>query len=406
MADSVQAAIRRARQSAARRARGPARPARSSAQRPIGDQHVSARGRIGRHRHFSRATAARPAPVVPGRGPRSDDGRRRARAAQTSPHVSAVNPTMPPKPDLRAAWVSFASAVTGVAQAGLRTAGIAGYLGPTQSNAEPDPRLQRVPAGSVLIHRTGHLVLRSVDVLAGRPTLMGGSSKYSVMDPVTKASAGNFDALVSTGSPFNVRSKYVELLVTANDGTTSALEAGQLPPVGSLISSFHLIRRSSGWSYSPCPHSRVTRRVVAFALLTRSATSGSVQVQRGNGIADHTVDNRPVRPGSRLQHRAPSPVQPPHWIHRRTTQPFQAEVRGLRPVRQHRGEFRVPHPTTDGGGRSIPKPHPQYFVRSPANCLGLLAAGVVLPVGSVFQRHVLPRHGCRVARPLRCLALR
>ena len=121
-----------ARRSAARR------PARPGTPRPVvgaaphrGPARLR-RGRIGRHRHFSQGDCGAP----PGR-PRSwatlsDDGRRRARRRRRRTHRRSTRrdaaETGPP-----GGVVSFASAVTGVAQAGLRTAGIAGYLGPTQS---------------------------------------------------------------------------------------------------------------------------------------------------------------------------------------------------------------------------------------------------------------------------------
>lgn len=128
---------------------------------------------------------------------------------------------------------------------------------------------------------------------------MQGQQQYSIVDPVTKVRAGTFDALVSTGSPFTIRSKYVELLVTANDGANVGTEAGQVPPVGSLVSRFDLLG-GFGWSYSATPPTPASPGgVVAFALLT---PFGNIPIpfkfNAATGIADHTVDNRPVRLGN------------------------------------------------------------------------------------------------------------
>lgn len=368
-------------------ARGPARPARSSAQRPIGDQHASAAAASVATDTSARATAARPprsSPVV-GHAPAMGAD---ARAAQTSPHESAVNPdAMPPKPDLRAAWVSFASAVTGVAQAGLRTAGIAGYLGPTQSTLNQTLDLngyQLVPSSTERVTS----FYGQWTYWPGGPTLMQGQQQYSVVDPVTKASAGNFDALVSTGSPFNVRSKYVELLVTANDGTDVGAGAGQLPPVGSLISSFHLIG-GFGWSYSAMPPTPASPGgVVAFALLT---PFGKIPIpfkfNAANGIADHTVDNRPVRLGNGY---SIAPASPAGEIITGTSGflPYYTTVQGREvfevrdPSGNTVGSFEgVLTPTTDVAGVYTQA----ILVTAVTGGTAGTTAGDVPPVGSVFN---------------------
>lgn len=285
-------------------ARGPARPARSSVRLPRTDPKIAspASSVSGAESDSTANTLARAAQ----RPQRAASVTRRApvRAAETlttltTPATSAVNPdAMPPQPDLRAAWVSFASAVTGVAQAALHTGGIAGYLGPTQSTLNQTLDLngyQLVPSSTERITS----FYGQWTYWPGGPTLMQGQQQYSVVDPDTKTSAGTFDALVSTGSPFNIRSKYVELLVTANDGTNVGTEAGQVPPVGSLISRFDLLG-GFGWSYSATPPTPPSPGgVVAFALLT---PFGNIPIpfkfNAAEGIADHTVDNRPVRLGN------------------------------------------------------------------------------------------------------------
>lgn len=205
---------------------------------------------------------------------------------------------MPPKPDLQSIWVSLASAVVGLAQSGIRTGGIASYLGPTHTTLNQTVDFN----GYELVPTSTERVTSFYGQWSywpGGPTLMQGQQQYSVVDPVTKAGLGTFDALVSTGSPFNIRSRYVELLVTGNDGTNVGAAAGQTPPVGSLISRFELIG-GFGWSYSATPpEPTAPGGVVAFALLT---PFGNIPIpfkfNAANGIADHTVDNRPVRLGN------------------------------------------------------------------------------------------------------------
>lgn len=124
--------------------------------------------------------------------------------------------------------------------------------------------------------------------LPGAPSLVQGRQQFDVVDPETNEPAGSFDALVSRGDGYN----YMTLLVTANDGTNVGTEAGQTPPVGSLISKFKL--GPIGWTYSAMPSE--TGDVVSFKL---STPFGDIPLpltfDAAAGIADHTFDNRPVR---------------------------------------------------------------------------------------------------------------
>ena len=213
---------------------------------------------------------------------------------------AAVNPdAMPPKVSPQEIWVTVASSLVGLAQSGFRAVSIAGYLGHTVSTLNQP----LVVNGYNLVPSSTELVTSSYGQWTywpGGPTLVQGQQQYSVVDPATKQSVGTFDALVSTGSPFNVRSKYVELLVTANDGTNVGSGAGQIPPVGSLISTFDLIG-GFGWSYSAFPTSSPTsaKAAVTFKLTT---PFGDIPIpftfDASKGIADHTVDNRPVNLGN------------------------------------------------------------------------------------------------------------
>ena len=124
--------------------------------------------------------------------------------------------------------------------------------------------------------------------LPGAPSLVQGTQHFDIVDPRTKDTVGDFDALVSRGNGYN----YTSLLVTANDGTGVGTAAGQVPPVGSLIATFRF--GPVGWSYTDKPSP--SGNVISLALVTpfgniplRSTFDGA------KGIADHTVDDRPIR---------------------------------------------------------------------------------------------------------------
>jgi hypothetical protein len=124
--------------------------------------------------------------------------------------------------------------------------------------------------------------------LPGAPSLVQGQQHFDIVDPRTEASVGDFDALVGRGNGYN----YTSLLVTANGGGNVGTGAGEVPPVGSLITQFKI--GPVGWAYSSMP--TADGDVLSFALLTpfgniplRTTFDGSA------GIADHTFDDRPVR---------------------------------------------------------------------------------------------------------------
>lgn len=204
------------------------------------------------------------------------------------PNPDAMRPRVSPEE----VWVTVASSALGVAQSAFREFSIANYVGPTRSTLNQT----LVVNGSKLVPDSTELVTSAYGQWTywpGGPTLVQGRQKYSVVDPVTSQSAGSFDALVSTGSPLNARSSYVELLVTATDGTDVGTGAGQIPPVGSLISRFNLFA-GFGWSYSAMPSAG--KAAIQFKLDT---PFGDIPIPLGfdasKGLADRTVDNRPVR---------------------------------------------------------------------------------------------------------------
>ncbi len=130
----------------------------------------------------------------------------------------------------------------------------------------------------------------------GGLNMVQGQQRYDVVDPVTEQTAGSFGALVSTGTPFGL-GEYVELIVTSADGDVGTA-AGQVPPVGSVIAGMKLIGRF-GWSYSATPSP--SGDVISAALTT---PFGDIPIRfferfdAALGIADRTVDNRPVDLGN------------------------------------------------------------------------------------------------------------
>lgn len=223
-----------------------------------------------------------------------------ASAMLTSPSAmltSSVNPdAMRPRFAPNEIWVAVGSALLGLTQSGFRELSIAGYLGPTESTLN-----------QTLVVNGYNFVPNSTEIVTaaygqwtfwpGGPTLIQGQQQYSVVDPATNQSVGTFDALVSTGSPLNVRSKYVELVVTANDGINVGTGAGQIPPVGSVIGNFDLLA-GFGWSYSAMPAEPET--VVTFKFVTPfgDIPRPSFTFDASKGVADRTVDNQPVNLGN------------------------------------------------------------------------------------------------------------
>ena len=217
-------------------------------------------------------------------------------AALSIAPTSTVNPAaLPPKLALQEIWIAVGSSLANIAVTAFRALSTAVYLGPTASTLN-----------QTLVVNGYNLVPSSTEVVTsfygpsafwpGGPTLIQGQQQYSVVDPSTQQSLGTFDALVSTGSQFNIRGKYVELLVTANDGVNVGTGPGQVPPVGSLIATFDFLA-GFGWSYSAMP--TASKTVITFKLLSPFF---DIPIPFGfdasKGIADHTVDNRPVNLGN------------------------------------------------------------------------------------------------------------
>jgi hypothetical protein len=121
-----------------------------------------------------------------------------------------------------------------------------------------------------------------------------GKQDFSLVDPNTQQTVGNFSALVQQGDPTSLGTKYVELLVTANDGQNVGVDPGQIPPVGSIISSWTALG-IFGWKYSSMPTSPTTNKV-SFKAVT---PFGDIPVpffryDAAKGVANNTFDNKPI----------------------------------------------------------------------------------------------------------------
>ncbi|MFM9034428.1 MAG: hypothetical protein ACKOQ4_09090 [Mycobacterium sp.] len=134
----------------------------------------------------------------------------------------------------------------------------------------------------------------------GGLSMVQGEQQFALVDPVSGSQVGNFDALVTKGIGYN----YVQILVKPGDATNTGTGAGQLPPAGSLISAVDFGR--FGWSYTALP--TASGNQIAFALRTPLGEFPvPLAFDAAAGIADRTVDNRPVdlANGYRI-----APVQP------------------------------------------------------------------------------------------------
>lgn len=130
----------------------------------------------------------------------------------------------------------------------------------------------------------------------GLPNMLQGAQSFSLVDPNTKEALGAFDALVTSGDPTSIGARYVQMLVTANDGVNVGTAAGQTPPVGSLISQFSW-GPLFGLSYSAMPTPSGDKVSVKLKTLFGEIPL-PLTYDAAKGIVDHTFDNRPVGLGN------------------------------------------------------------------------------------------------------------
>lgn len=245
------------------------------------------------------------ASALPVETPKVDLSQRRSRAAapaasRVGPRTAALssvsNPAALPPKLSPLVTVGFAtSTLLGVVPSLLQQTAIAVHLGPTRSPFNQTVDLN----GTDLVPASTELVTSFYGAWTYAPgglNIFQGQQDYNVVDPVTGLTSGNFTALVSSGKPLGL-SRYAELLVTSSEGNVGT-GAGQTPPAGSVIANLRIIGKF-GWNYSAMPSP--SGDVVSFKLTT---PFGDIRIRRlerfdgAEGIADHTVDDRPVDLGN------------------------------------------------------------------------------------------------------------
>lgn len=127
--------------------------------------------------------------------------------------------------------------------------------------------------------------------MPGAPGFIQGRQTFAVVDPKTGDQVGAFDALVSRGNGIG----YTQLLVTSSEGANGDTVDGPVPPAGSLISNlqFGLIGLSHSALPTPFGNTQSLHITTPF---------GDIPVpfpfDNARGVADKTVDNRPMQLGN------------------------------------------------------------------------------------------------------------
>jgi len=119
-----------------------------------------------------------------------------------------------------------------------------------------------------------------------------GHQEFDLVDPVTGEPVGTFDALVSKNETDTFGGSYLNLLVTENLSGTPGTGAGDIPPVGSVMATYNIFGFGIHYSTMPSPSGAVVS-------LDVTTPFGDFSVpytwDASAGIADHTVDNRPIQ---------------------------------------------------------------------------------------------------------------
>ena len=124
--------------------------------------------------------------------------------------------------------------------------------------------------------------------LPGAPSMVQGTQQFDVVDPETAQKLGSFNALVSRGTGID----YTSLLVTSSDGGNGS---AKVPPVGALMSNFQIGRIGLQYSDIPAP----SGNIVSFTITTPSGNIVlPLKFDAAKGIADRTIDNRPMGLGN------------------------------------------------------------------------------------------------------------
>lgn len=127
--------------------------------------------------------------------------------------------------------------------------------------------------------------------LPGAPSMVQGRQQFDVVDPGTTQTVGRIEALVSKGTGVD----YTALLITASDESDTGAQPGQIPPAGSLITNFQMGLIGLAYSDIPSP----SGNVVSFTITTPWRDFPlTVPFDAAKGIADRTIDNRPIELGN------------------------------------------------------------------------------------------------------------
>lgn len=216
---------------------------------------------------------------------RATDATRDVAAVRLVPHAPTTRAELRAAPKVPPGVVSLA--LTSVLEVGFAVAVSVLNIGMPSVTAAP-PRL-KLNGYSLVPDSTEEIssFYGRWTYLPGAPSLVQGQQTFDIVDPRTKTTVGEFDALVSRGLGYN----YTSLLVTDNGGVDVGTGPGQVPPVGSLIATFKV--GPVGWAYSAMPTS--SGDDVSFKILTPFGNIAlPLTFDAAAGIADHTFDNRPV----------------------------------------------------------------------------------------------------------------
>ena len=218
-----------------------------------------------------------------------------AAAAVTAPTASAVSSTpnpnaLPPRLSIRTIGITALSTVVSGVSALASEFSIAFALIPSPPTINQSLELN----GYNLVPSSTEAVTSFYgpwNYGPGGLNIVQGTQQYDVIDQATQQTVGSFGALVSTGRPAAL-GNYVELVVTSNQG-----DAQGIPPVGSVLANLKILGQF-GWAYSAIPSP--AGNVVSLAITT---PFGNIPIRfykfdAAQGIADQTVDNRPIDLGN------------------------------------------------------------------------------------------------------------
>ena len=118
--------------------------------------------------------------------------------------------------------------------------------------------------------------------------------EFDIVDPRTGETVGTFAAVVSHTNSLIFGGSYQQLLVTADLAGTVGTDAGDTPPVGSVISTYEYGRFGAFYSAMPTPSGDTMISSYKF-VRPFVVIPGHVTFNAAAGLADHSVDNKPIQ---------------------------------------------------------------------------------------------------------------